>query len=43
MGEMTTIWYEMNTNDQLSQSVPHPEEPVDQIWRTYHTYTRMSE
>jgi hypothetical protein len=28
---MVTIWYEMNTHEQLSQPVPHSDEPVDEL------------
>jgi hypothetical protein len=29
--EMTTIWYDMDIDEHLSQPLPHPEEPVDEL------------
>jgi hypothetical protein len=35
---MTIIWYNMNTNEHLSQPLPHPEEPVDELSYVPHSY-----
>jgi hypothetical protein len=36
--EMTTIWYEMNTDELLSQPVPHLEELVDELTYVPHSH-----
>jgi hypothetical protein len=40
--EMSIILYGMNTEEQLSQPLSHPEEHVNDL-HTYHIHTRMSE
>jgi hypothetical protein len=35
---MATIWYDMYTDDHLSQSLPHPEEPVDELSYVPHSH-----
>jgi hypothetical protein len=35
---MTTIWYGMNTDEHLSQPLPHPEEPVDELLYVPHSH-----
>jgi hypothetical protein len=36
--EMSIIWYRMNTGEQLSQLVPHPNEPVDGLTYVPHSH-----
>jgi hypothetical protein len=35
---MDTIWYVMNTEEQLSQPVPHLEEPLDELTYVPHSH-----
>jgi hypothetical protein len=35
---MTPIWYGMNTDEHLSQPLPHPEEPVDELSYVPHSH-----
>jgi hypothetical protein len=35
---ITIIWYGMNTDEHLSQPLPHPEEPVDELSYVLHSH-----
>jgi hypothetical protein len=35
---MTTIWYDINTDEHLSRPLPHPEKPVDELSYVPHSH-----
>jgi hypothetical protein len=39
--EMTTIWYRMNTDEQLSQLVPYLKEPMDELAHIPHLHQNV--